>query len=72
LSLRDVRGGTLRGLDTVEPPVLMIGHIVPRASLSFEPALRSDGVENRFLHLGLNDPRGVATRRPQSARRALL
>jgi hypothetical protein len=41
----------------------MIGHIVTRTGMSFEPALRSDGVENRFLHMALGDPRGVATRR---------
>jgi hypothetical protein len=41
----------------------MIGHIITRTGTSFELALRSDGVENRFLHLVFGDPRRVATRR---------
>jgi hypothetical protein len=45
---------------------------IKRTGTSFEPALRSDGAENRFLHLDLGDPRRVATRRARSARRALL
>jgi hypothetical protein len=44
-------------------PGLVIGHIITRTGVSFEPALRSDGVENRFLHLTLGDPRRVAARR---------
>jgi hypothetical protein len=43
-----------------------------RGQPSFEPTLRSDVVENRLLHLDLSDPRRVATRRAQDARRALL
>ena len=54
--------------ERVAPGGLMIGHIVTRTRTSFEPALRSDGVENRLLHLELGDPRGVAPRRAQHER----
>jgi hypothetical protein len=50
----------------------MIGYIVTCTGTRVEPALRSDGVENRLLHFDLGDPRMVATRRAAIARRALL